>query len=141
MGWAIGSAIGAALAYPGGPVVCITGDGSLLMNGQEITVAVSEKLTVIYVVLNDSALGMVRHGQKMAGSEEIGTELPPVDFAAFARSMGAAGHTVHAPGDLLDIDFESVCARAGPTLIDVLVDCEETPPIATRIRALEGGQQ
>jgi acetolactate synthase-1/2/3 large subunit len=138
MGWAIGSAIGAALAFPGGPVVCITGDGSLLMNGQEITVALSEKLTVIYVVLNDSALGMVKHGQRLAGAEPIGTELPQVDFAAFARSLGADGHTVRAPNDLLDIDFEAICERGGPTLIDVHIDPDEVPPIATRIKALEG---
>ncbi|MEZ0151059.1 MAG: thiamine pyrophosphate-binding protein, partial [Candidatus Reddybacter sp.] len=84
MGWAIGSAIGTALARPDKPVVCITGDGSLLMNGQEITVAVEEKIPVVFVVLNDSAYGMVKHGQRMSGAEEIGSSLPVTNFAAFA---------------------------------------------------------
>jgi len=57
MGWAIGGAVGTALANRAVPVVCITGDGSLLMNGQEMTVALTEQLTVLFVILNDAALG------------------------------------------------------------------------------------
>ena len=68
MGWAIGSAVGTCLALEDTPVVCITGDGSWLMSGQELTVAVEEKLTLIFVILNDSAFGMVRHGQKLTGA-------------------------------------------------------------------------
>ncbi|WP_455205268.1 thiamine pyrophosphate-binding protein, partial [Kaarinaea lacus] len=62
MGWAIGAAIGAAMGCNKGPIVCITGDGSFLMNGSELTVAVAEQLSVIFVVLNDASLGMVKHG-------------------------------------------------------------------------------
>ncbi|MEZ5482828.1 MAG: thiamine pyrophosphate-binding protein [Porticoccaceae bacterium] len=75
MGWAIGSAVGTAFAKPGEPVVCITGDGSMLMNGQEITVAVEHKLPVVFVVLNDSGYGMVRHGQRLTGAEQIGVDI------------------------------------------------------------------
>ena len=46
------------------------------MNGQEITVAAELGLPVIYIVLNDGALGMVKHGQRLAGAEPIGFELP-----------------------------------------------------------------
>ena len=69
-------------------MVCLTGDGSYLMNGQEITVAAELGLPVIYIVLNDGALGMVKHGQRLAGAEPIGFELPQVDFAAMAAAMG-----------------------------------------------------
>ncbi len=136
MGWAIGSAVGTALASPGDPVVCITGDGALLMNGQEITVAIQEQLPVIFVVLNDSALGMVKHGQRLAGSERIGFELPRMDFAAFARSMGSAAYTIHSPQDLLQLDADTLCNRQGPTLLDVRIDPEEVPPMKTRMRVL-----
>ncbi len=136
MGWAIGGAIGTAVGNRAVPVVCITGDGSMLMNGQEITVAVAEQLTVIYVVLNDEALGMVKHGQRLAGAECIGFELPPTDFAAMARAMGADAHVVRTPADLLSIDFAAVCARLGPTLIDVHIDGEEVPPMGLRMKVL-----
>jgi acetolactate synthase-1/2/3 large subunit len=136
MGWAIGGAIGTAAANPDVPVVCITGDGSLLMNGQEISVAVAERQTVIFVVLNDRALGMVKHGQRLAGAEQIACDLPPTDFAALARALGAGGYTIHAPEDLARLDMEAICNRNGPTLLDVLVDPDEVPPMNVRMRVL-----
>jgi acetolactate synthase-1/2/3 large subunit len=141
MGWAIGGAIGTAVANPDVPVVCITGDGSLLMNGQEISVAVAERLNVVFVVLNDRALGMVKHGQRLAGAEHIGCELPATDFAAFARAMGAEAHTIRSPEDLAHLDIEAICTRAGPTLLDVLVDGEEVPPMNVRMRVLANSFQ
>ncbi|HWW08403.1 thiamine pyrophosphate-binding protein [Collimonas sp.] len=136
MGWAIGGAIGTAAGSPKAPVVCITGDGSFLMNGQEISVAVAEKLSIIFVVLNDQALGMVKHGQRLAGAERIGCDLPPTDFAALARAMGAEAHTIRAPEDLVKLDIAAMCKRPGPTLLDVLVDGEEVPPMNVRMRVL-----
>ena len=136
MGWAIGGAIGTAMANPDGPVMCITGDGSLLMNGQEISVAVAEQLTVVFVVLNDQSLGMVKHGQRIAGAEQIGCALPPTDFAVLARALGAEGHVIDSPQDLLDLDIDAICARKGPTLLDVRVAAEEIPPMSVRMRVL-----
>jgi len=136
MGWAIGAAIGAALSDRRRPVVCITGDGSFLMSGQELTVAVQERLSVIFVVLNDGALGMVKHGQRLAGAEPVGFELPPVDFAAMARAMGARAFTIHEPGDLAEIDIGTLCSHPGPSLLDVYIDREEIPPMRARVQAL-----
>lgn len=136
MGWAIGAAIGTAAANPRVPVVCITGDGSFLMNGQEISVAVAEKQSVIFVVLNDRALGMVKHGQRLAGAEQIGCDLPATDFAALARAMGAVGHTIRTSEDLQNLDIAAMCTRRGPTLLDVLIDAREVPPMNVRMRVL-----
>jgi acetolactate synthase-1/2/3 large subunit len=136
MGWAIGGAIGTAAANPEVPVVCITGDGSMLMNGQEISVAVAERLTVIFVVLDDQALGMVKHGQRLAGAEQVACDLPPTDFAALARAMGAEGHIIRSPEDLAALDIDAICARKGPTLLDVRIDPEEVPPMNVRMRVL-----
>ncbi len=138
MGWAIGCAIGMAFAKPSDPVVCITGDGSLLMNGQEITVAIQEHLTIIFVILNDSALGMVKHGQKLTGAEEIGSMLPKVNFADMAKSMGANAYRIESPEQLDNLDFDEICKRKGPTLLDILIDVNEVPPIAMRTNVLKG---
>jgi len=138
MGWAIGAAVGTAVANPDVPVVCISGDGSMLMNGQEISVAVAEKQTLIFVVLNDQALGMVKHGQRLAGAEQIAYALPPTDFAALARAMGSNAYTIHSPEDLIDLDMTAICNRKGPTLLDVRIDPEEVPPMGTRMRVLNG---
>lgn len=136
MGWAIGGAVGTALANRDVPVVCITGDGSMLMNGQEISVAVAERLNVIFVVLNDAALGMVKHGQRLAGAERIAYQLPPTDFAAMARAMGARGITIASPDELSVLDIDAICAHDGPTLLDVRIDGEEVPPMKLRMRVL-----
>ncbi len=136
MGWAIGGAVGTALGRPGVPVVCITGDGSFLMSSQEITVAVAEQLPVIFVILNDGALGMVKHGQRLAKAEPIGYQLPPVDFALMAHAMGVETHTIHSPKDMEDLDIEALCKRKGPSLLDVHIDGEEVPPMSLRVRTL-----
>lgn len=137
MGWATGSAVGVALALRGEPVVCITGDGSMLMNGQEITVAIEEQLPVVFVVLNDNAFGMVKHGQRLTGAEQIGTTLPKTDFAAFAQAMGADAYVIHSPQDLLALDGDAICRRRGPTLLDVRIDPNEVPPIGSRAKTLK----
>jgi acetolactate synthase-1/2/3 large subunit len=139
MGWAIGAAVGTAAANPDVPVVCITGDGSMLMSGQELSAAVAEQLNVIFVVLNDAALGMVKHGQRLGGAEQIGFALPRTDFAMLARALGAHGHTIAAPADMDALDIGAICRRPGPTLLDVYIDPEEVPPMNARMRVLGDG--
>ncbi|MGQ0709835.1 MAG: thiamine pyrophosphate-binding protein [Rhodoferax sp.] len=136
MGWAIGAAIGCARGNPGCPVVCITGDGSYLMNGQEISVAATEGLTVVFVVLNDGSLGMVKHGQRLAGAEPTAFALPRVDFSLQAKSLGIAGHIIQSPQDIDALDFDAITSRKGPTLLDVRIDGEEVPPMNLRMKTL-----
>lgn len=140
MGWAIGAAVGTALAKRGMPVVCVTGDGSFLMNGQEITVAVAEKLTVIFIILNDGALGMVKHGQRLARSEPTAYQLPPVDFCAMAKAMGAEAYTIRTSEDLSALDINAICRCQGPTLLDVYIDGEQVPPMAARMKVLSSSE-
>lgn len=136
MGWAIGGAIGTSIGAPEQAVVCITGDGSLLMNGQELSVAVAEHLPVLFVVLNDRALGMVKHGQRLAQAEQLGCDLPVTDFAMLARSLGAAAFTIRSPADLEQLDVPAIFAQPGPTLLDVHIDADEVPPMSVRMRVL-----
>jgi acetolactate synthase-1/2/3 large subunit len=138
MGWAIGAAVGIARAKPDCPVVCLTGDGSYLMNGQEITVAAQEGLSVIFVILNDSALGMVKHGQQLAGAERVAFELPDVDYALLAQALGVPGHVIRSPADFDALDMPALLGRRGPTLLDVRIDAEEVPPMDLRMQTLEG---
>lgn len=136
MGWAIGNAIGAALAQPGDPVVCLTGDGSVLMNGQEISVAAELQLPVVFIILNDGALGMVKHGQRMSGAEPIGFQLPPTNFAMLAQSMGVVGKRIETIKDLLALDFKAISSSREPIVLDVVIDTEQTPPLGSRINVL-----
>ena len=138
MGWAIGASIGMALGEKA-PVICFTGDGSVLMSGQEMTVAREHNLNVLFVILNDSHLGMIKHGQQLGGAENIGNELPKVDFAGMARAMGLQGHTINKLTDLDNIGIDDIFKQKGPCVLDVIIDANEVPPMGSRMKVLAGG--
>ncbi len=129
MGWAIGASVGVSLGAPDIPVVCFTGDGCFLMSGQEITVAVAERLPVIFVVLNDQGYGMIRHGHRLNGEEPVDYAIPPVDFCTMVRAVGADAYAIRHPEDFDKIDFQALCRRGGPTLLDACIDPDEAPPL------------
>jgi acetolactate synthase-1/2/3 large subunit len=141
MGWAIGAAVGAAAGAQGEPVICITGDGSALMSGQEVTTALQENLNVLFIILNDSCLGMVKHGEALGGAEAIGTVLPKVNFALMAEAMGVQAYSIHSFADLEQIDLQHLLSEPGPCLLDVHVDAAEVPPMGNRMRVLTGSSQ
>lgn len=133
MGWAPGAAIGCAFADKQVPVLCLMGDGSYLMNSQEISVAYQHNLNVVFVILNDSQLGTVRHGQQLAGNENHANKLPEVNFALIASAMKIEAYRVHTISELEALNFASLFERHGPVLLDVLIDPEVSPPIGIRV--------
>ncbi len=135
MGWAISAAIGCAFGSKD-PVVCITGDGSLLMSGQEISIAVKEQLPVVFIVLNDSCFGMIKHGLRMINAEPVGFDMPPTNFSALAQAMGARAYTLKGVDDFKKLDPQALFKAKVPTLLDVHIDPEEVPPFGNRIRTL-----
>jgi acetolactate synthase-1/2/3 large subunit len=106
------------------------------MSGQEITVAQQQGLPLVMMILNDSSLGMVRHGQMMGGAEQIGFELPQIDFALMAEAMGIDGIRVNTSEELKALDFSELFQKRGPTLIDVRIDPAEVPPMGERVKGL-----
>jgi acetolactate synthase-1/2/3 large subunit len=136
MGWAVGAAVGAAKANPQVLTLCISGDGAYLMSAQEISVAAQHALPVVFLVINDAALGMVMHGQRLARSEPIGWELNRVNYAQQAQSMGVPGVVIQTVEQLEALDFDDFRHMHGPVLLDVRVDREQVPPIAQRVRDL-----
>lgn len=137
MAWAVGATVGSAAGSANkAPHVCITGDGSYLMSAQEITVAKQLKLPVVFMVLNDSVLGMVMHGQRLGNAEEVGFELGEVNFAKMAESMGLEGIVVSSNEEMEAIDFDSLFAKDEPTLIDIRIDKEEVPPMSDRVKGI-----
>jgi acetolactate synthase-1/2/3 large subunit len=69
MGFGLPAAIGAALANPGKRVICISGDGSIMMNIQELATLAEENLDVTVIVLDNGVLGMVRQQQELLFSK------------------------------------------------------------------------
>jgi pyruvate dehydrogenase (quinone) len=126
--------IGAAVAYPGRQVICIVGDGGLTMLMGEIATLVKYNLPVKVVVIKNNVLGEIKWEQiVMEANPEYGVELQPIDFAAFARSCGAAGFTIENPADAEGI-LRQALAHPGPAVIEAVVDPNE-PPLPGNVSA------
>lgn len=130
MGWAIPAAIGVQCAQPDKKVAVITGDGCMHMHGIEIATAARYQLPIIYVVVNNAALGNVwlrAHTEGLVPAEL--TTLPDVDWAAFSRSLGGHGLTVSNPEELKKA-YLTALSNKGPTVIDVKADKRFPTPVA-----------
>jgi len=138
MGYSVAGCIGGKLAARETPVIAIVGDGGFLMNGMEVATAVNYNIAVIWVILNDSGLGMVRHGQRMSeNAMETSHAFIRVDFVALAESLGAVGVQINRAGQLNEELMQKLIAMDRPVVIDVLIDPDEVPPIGSRLSALK----
>jgi len=139
MAWSIGAVIGSAIAAPTKPHVCIIGDGAWQMSSHEIGVAVEHNLPILFIVLNDSAYGMVKFGQRMGDAEQVGWQLNQVDFALLAKAQGADGEVIESPETLQALDIHSIFNKSTPTVLDIRIDSEEIPPMMDRVKSLQEG--
>ena len=129
MGWAIPASVGVQCARPDRRVAVITGDGCMHMHGLEIQTAARYRLPIIFVVLNNAALGNVWLRAHTYGPlpAEL-TSIPDHDWAAFARALGAQGVTVDDPAQL-EATFRKALAADAPVLIDVKADKNCPTPV------------
>jgi acetolactate synthase I/II/III large subunit len=134
MGWAIGASVGMAMvasqqgAAGRGPLtVCVTGDGSMLMHGAELTVAAEHELNLLVVVFNNRSHGRVRLGQRLDFDREpMGTDIPGIDFAQWMSAMGLRTFRIdHA--DQVDEVLAAALATPGTVGVEVLCHPDEVP--------------
>ncbi len=125
MGFGLGAAIGAYVATKD-PVVLITGDGSFGMNLNELATAVSYKIPVVIVLMNNGVLGMVRQWQTLFfGKRYSSTVLArKTDFVKLAESFGADGYLAETPVAFKQA-FEKALTAGKPVVIDVRIDKDE----------------
>lgn len=122
MGFGLPAAIGAAVAKPGNRVLCISGDGSIQMNLQELATLAELDLPVTVLVINNGELGMVRQQQELFYDQTfIASKYQRrLDFSSIARQFGLAAYSVSEPGMLVEALLETF-ATPSPSLIDVRV--------------------
>lgn len=126
MGFGLPTALGAALSEPDQPVVCISGDGSFLMNNQEMITAAEEGADLKIVLMDNQSLGLVHQQQTLFyGRRRIASKFKQgPDFVKMAESMGITG--IELAGEP---DWEAAIQRAfatpGPVLIHAPIDVEE----------------
>ncbi len=120
MGFGLPAAIGAAIAAPGRRVACVSGDGSILMNIQELATLAELGLPVAVLIFNNGHLGLVRQQQELFYGEHYSAsslQTAP-DFAALARAFGLRGVRIDPQGDPL-ADIAAALAGPGPCVIDI----------------------
>ena len=126
MGYGFPAAIGAQMALPDKLVITVAGDGSLQMNIQELATAVSNRLPIKVVILNNCYLGMVRQWQELFYNHNYSAtnmEAQP-DFVKLAEAYGAEGYRIERSADLLPV-LEKAFASDKTAFIDVVVEREE----------------
>jgi len=127
MGFGFPAALGVKLAFPDKCVVCITGDGSIQMNIQELSTALQYDLPVVILNLNNRFLGMVKQWQDMiyAGrhSSSYMESLP--DFAKIAEAYGHVGISIKQRSDLEPMLKKALAIKNKLVFIDVMTDATE----------------
>jgi acetolactate synthase I/II/III large subunit len=126
MGYGFPAAIGAKIGAPDSLVIDIAGDGSFMMNIQELATAVCYDIPVKVMVLNNGFLGMVRQWQKMffKGRYSCSCLSGNPDFAPVAEAFGAVGITVREKSEVEPAIMEAI-GNGRPTVVDFKVAGEE----------------
>jgi acetolactate synthase-1/2/3 large subunit len=126
MGYGLPAAIGVKMARPEASVVCVSGDGSIMMNIQELATMKRYGLDVKIVLLDNASLGLVRQWQELFFDQnysEVDLSDNP-DFAAVAEAFGIRSHAISAPGEVTD-GLQWLLSEKGPALLHVLIDPRE----------------
>jgi len=143
MGFGLPAAVGAQIARPDDTVICISGDGSFMMNVQELGTVKRKQLPLKIVLLDNQRLGMVRQWQQLFFQERYSettlTDNP--DFLMLARAFGIPGQHITRK-DQVEAAIETLLASEGPYLLHVSIDELENvwplvPPGASNSQMLE----
>ena len=128
IGWSLPAAMGAKLAAPDAPVICVTGDGAFGYVMAELETAARCDIAVVVVVLNNATLGFQRHFENKLFGEYGECDLSDIDHAALARVLGCDGERVSEP-DALGAALDRGLAAACTYVIDAVIDAEAMAPI------------
>jgi acetolactate synthase-1/2/3 large subunit len=129
LGWGLPLALGAKVAAPDAPVICLSGDGGFAHCWAELETARRMKLPVALIVLNNGILGYQKDAENVKfGAYTDAIHFAPVDHAAIARACGCNGERVERVADFLPA-LRKALASDTLTLLDVVTDPEARPPL------------
>ncbi|HCQ8623455.1 TPA: acetolactate synthase large subunit [Klebsiella quasipneumoniae] len=126
MGFGLPAAIGAALANPQRKVICFSGDGSLMMNIQEMATAAENQLDVKIILLNNEALGLVHQQQSLFYQQGVFAATYPgmINFMQIAAGFGLQTCDLNNEADP-QAALQAIIDRPGPALIHVRIDAQQ----------------
>jgi len=126
MGFGLPAAVGAALANPDRKVICFSGDGSLMMNIQEMATAAENQLDVKIILMNNEALGLVHQQQSLFYKQGVFAATYPgmINFMQIAAGFGLHTCDLNAEEDA-QAALQAAISRPGPALIHVRIDPQQ----------------
>ncbi len=146
MGFGLPAAIGAQVGKMDEQVICISGDGSIQMNIQELATIAEQQLPIKVAILNNSFLGMVRQWQEMFHeSRYSSTPMTTPDFVKLAEAYGILGLRATTKEELTTV-LKQAFDHKGPVVMDIIVEKEENvfpfvPAGASLDEMLEGDDE
>jgi acetolactate synthase-1/2/3 large subunit len=130
-------AMGARVANPAAPVLCIAGDGGFGHVWSELETARRNDTAVVVTVLNNGVLAYQKDAEDVKfGRHTAACVFSPVDHAQVARACGCRGVRIERAADYLPAVHEALAA-GGTTVIDVITDPDAYPPITLFDRKLD----
>ena len=134
LGYSLPTALGAKVAQPDRPVICMVGDGGFMFNSSELSTAVNYGINVVTIVFRNDSYGNVARDltERFGGTYE--TDLHNPDFVDFTESFGAVGIRVEDPMELATVIPQALELNA-PVVIDVPFD-HVTIPAAPWLQAI-----
>jgi len=126
LGYGVPAAIGAKIARPERPVICVVGDGGFMYSVNELATAVKYRLPIVFLVMNDDRFGAIKWLQETLFEGRWGeADLTNPDFPGLARAFGAHGERV-AGVAALGAAISRALAADGPTVLELRMTIE--PP-------------
>ena len=125
MGYGLGAAMGAKVAFPDRLVVNIAGDGCFRMNFNEIATAVRNNIPIVQLVINNHVLGMVRQWQDLYYEKRYShtTLVDKVDFVKLAEAMGAKAYRITKLEEVVPVLTEAINQKE-PVVVDCQIDSD-----------------
>jgi acetolactate synthase-1/2/3 large subunit len=132
MGFSLPGALGVKLAKPLQKVLAVMGDGSFLMNSQEIETALREKIPFVILVWVDNSYGLIKWKMEMGLQRSSHVDFGNPDFVKYAESFGARGYLIQAAGELLPT-LKKALADDTVSVIACAVDYSENTKLTEKL--------
>ncbi len=135
MAFALPGAIGVKLAYPHKKVLAVMGDGSFMMNSQEIETAMRENVPIVILIFVDESYGLIKWKMDLEMKHHCHVDFRNPDFVKYAESFGATGYLIRDAAELLPTLKKALSAH-NVTLIACPVDYSENNKLTDRLGQL-----
>jgi acetolactate synthase-1/2/3 large subunit len=135
MAFSLPGALGAKLAYPERKVLAVMGDGSFMMNSQEIETAVRENIPLVVLVWVDGSYGLIKWKMDIEEGAHDTVDFGNPDFVKYAQSFGANGYLINSAEELLPT-LNKALSEGGVSVIACPVDYSENMKLVSKLGEL-----